>query len=202
MIARAAACTVMRVGFALRVTNAAAIPAHGAFVVVANHTSHLDAPALLAALPPNRAPDTHAVAAYDYFFTRPWLGALATSLVNAVAIERAHGVDALAPVGALLARGHGVIFFPEGTRSMTGELQRFRCGVGALLAGANVVAVPAWIEGASRLWPKGHRCPRPGRLAVRFGAGVSYGHARASTDGWKGVAADLERRVRALRGAA
>ena len=193
---------LVRLLFRLDVKNAEAVPARGGFVVVANHTSHLDAPALLAALPPARAEETHPVAARDYFFTRAWHGALMREFVNVVPVERDQGVEALVPVQALLARGDGVIVFPEGTRSMTGRLQRFRRGVGFLLAGTEYTVVPAWIEGAHRLWPKGSRWPRPGRLVVRFGQPVRYRHEPAVEEGWTRVARDLEQRVRSLGEAA
>ena len=190
--------TLVRLGFRLHVENADAIPSRGAFVVIANHTSHLDAPALLTALPADRAERTHPVAARDYFFARAWHGALVSWFANVVGVERAHGVRALAPVRTLLDRGDGVILFPEGTRSVTGEVQPFRRGVGFLLAGTEYTAVPAWVEGAYRLWPKGGRWPRPGRLVVRFGEPVRYRDEPQAEASWTRVAADLERRVRAL----
>ena len=193
---------IVRLLFRVRVENADLVPSHGAFVVVANHTSHLDAPALMAALPVSRMRETHPVAAGDYFYASAWQGAAVRALVNAVPVDRDRGVQALAPVRTLLARGDGVLLFPEGTRSVTGEVQRFRRGVGFLLAGTDHVAVPAWVGGAFHLWPKGGRWPRPGRLTVRFGEPVRYRHEPPAEEAWARIAGDLERRVRTLGRAA
>ena len=56
-----------------------------------------------------------------------------------------------------------LIMFPEGTRSRSGALGRFRSGVARLVAGTSTPVVPCHLSGAYEAWPKGRLVPRPGR---------------------------------------
>ncbi|THG32428.1 1-acyl-sn-glycerol-3-phosphate acyltransferase [Naasia lichenicola] len=143
----------------------------GAFVVVANHTSHLDAPLIFGALPRRLARYLAAGAAADYFFDVRWRRGLTALFFNAFAVDRSgvgpRGVSAK----SLLRRGIPLIVFPEGTRSRDGSLGTFKPGAAALAAGAEVPCVPVAIIGASIAHPRGSKWPGPGRLPV----GVVFG---------------------------
>jgi 1-acyl-sn-glycerol-3-phosphate acyltransferase len=62
-----------------------------------------------------------------------------------------------------------LIIFPEGTRSRSGELGRFRSGVARLVAGTRTPVVPCHLSGAFEAWPKGRALPRPFPLRLRIG---------------------------------
>lgn len=182
----------------LRIEGAEHLPNEGSFVLVANHTSHLDALCLLAALPFARLPHASTVAAEDYFFqsrARFWIAALT---VNALPFTRGRGSrESLAACAEVLAQpGRALILFPEGTRSRDGKLQPFRSGIGALVAGRGIPVLPCHIAGAHRSWPKGKRWPRPARLRLRVGAPRLYSTLveRAA------IAAELHQAVQELAG--
>jgi 1-acyl-sn-glycerol-3-phosphate acyltransferase len=172
------------------------LPNDRGFVMVANHSSHLDTLCLLAALPLRRLHRAFPAAAADYFFQsfpRVWIAAV---VVNALPFARQMRVrESLSLCSQILETpGNILIMFPEGTRSRTGETQAFKPGVAALLAGRDVPVVPCYVDGAFRAWPKGKRLPRPRKVRLIVGPPRSYA---ASTRG-KAIAADLEKAVNEL----
>ncbi len=172
------------------------LPNDRGFVMVANHSSHLDTLCLLAALPLRRLHRAFPAAAADYFFQsfpRVWIAAV---VVNALPFARQMRVrESLSLCSQILETpGNILIMFPEGTRSRTGETQPFKPGVAALLAGRAVSVVPCYIDGAFRAWPKGRRLPRPRKVRLIVGRPRTYPvNTRA-----KAIAADLEKAVNEL----
>jgi 1-acyl-sn-glycerol-3-phosphate acyltransferase len=167
------------------------------FVLVANHSSHLDSVCLLAALPLRRLHRTFPVAAEDYFFRslpRTWFAAV---LMNALPFGRQVRVrESLALCRRLLAQpGSVLIIFPEGTRSKTGATQPFRPGIGALLAGSEASVLPCYLEGAFRSWPKGRRLPRPGKVRLIIGGARQFREIMEAS----AIAIELREAVEALR---
>jgi 1-acyl-sn-glycerol-3-phosphate acyltransferase len=169
-------------------------------VVVANHCSHLDTACLLAALPLRKLHRTFPAAATDYFFQsipRLWVAAV---VVNALPFARQmHARQSLSVCGQLLADpGTILVIFPEGTRSTTGEIQEFKCGIGALLAGRDVAVVPCFIDGSFRAWPKGRRLPRPGKVRLIVGQPRNYRTRSADKIEIAAIAAELRDAVTEL----
>jgi 1-acyl-sn-glycerol-3-phosphate acyltransferase len=66
-----------------------------------------------------------------------------------------------------------IIMFPEGTRSPTGELQKFKKGAFVLAIQSGVDVVPAAISGSREVMRKGSFRIRPGTIRVRFGEPIS-----------------------------
>ncbi len=141
----------------------------GAAILVANHSSHADTAALLAAIP-GRSKPVFAAAA-DYWFDRPVRRLLVTSLAAAVPVHRdEQGAYAalLAASAEVLARGGIVIVYPEGTRTTTGEVGEFHPGAVRLADDLGVDLVPAAVLGTRDVLPKNGRF-RPAAVEVRFG---------------------------------
>ncbi len=68
--------------------------------------------------------DLVALAAADYFFDTKYKRAYFENFTNCVPLERTGSLrKTLRVAGYYLEQGHNVLIFPEGTRSMSGELQ-------------------------------------------------------------------------------
>jgi 1-acyl-sn-glycerol-3-phosphate acyltransferase len=166
-----------RTSFALAaggLTVTGRLPAGGC-VVVANHSSHADTAALLAALPAGRAPVVAAAA--DHWFGTPVRATVCRTLTGGRPVRRdGGGWEDLLGLARYLRRGRVVVVFPEGTRSRDGDLGRFRSGAFRLAAAAGVPVVPAAVVGTADVLPvAGRVLPRRRPCEVRFGDPVEPG---------------------------
>jgi 1-acyl-sn-glycerol-3-phosphate acyltransferase len=152
------------------------------FVMIANHTSHLDALVLAAALRGEAARAAHALAAGEVFFGSDRGALFAAYAINAFPIWRGRTTRGeIATLRARLVEDRLVyIMFPEGTRSRTGEMGPFQPGLSVLLGGTGVPVVPCRIEGAFAAWPAQRRWPRPGAVRVWIGAPMAETGADAA----------------------
>ncbi|MDX3098467.1 lysophospholipid acyltransferase family protein [Streptomyces sp. ME19-03-3] len=142
-----------------------------AYVVVANHTSHLDTPLIMGALPRRLARYLAVGAAADYFFDVRRRRGLTTLFFNAFPVDRTGRNPRAVSAKALLNRGVPLLIFPEGTRSHDGSLGAFKPGAAALASSARLPVLPVAVIGAHAAHPRGSNWPKPGRLPV----GVVFG---------------------------
>jgi 1-acyl-sn-glycerol-3-phosphate acyltransferase len=176
------------------------LPLDRSFIMVANHTSHLDALCLLSALPIARLHQAFPAAARDYFFVSLPRIAVAAIFINAMPFARqVHMRQSLEICrGLLRRRGNVLILFPEGTRSPDGTMQPFRPGIGSLAAGVDVPVVPCALDGCFDAWPKGAMFPRPRRLRLTIGRPRSYADLPAGRDSTHWIAEDLHQAIQEL----
>ena len=82
-------------------------------------------------------------------------------------IFREEILTAFRAVVKLLKEGHRTVIFPEGTRSLNGEIQQARPGIGMIIAKTLAPVVPVRIFGSFEAWPKGGKIrPRPITVVV------------------------------------
>lgn len=141
------------------------------FVVVANHSSHLDTPLIMGSLPRDKARYLAAGAASDYFFDVGWRRGLTALFFNAFPVDRSGSNPRRISPRGLLDRGVPLLVFPEGTRSRDGKIGRFKPGSASLASSAGAPIVPVALIGCYQAHPRGSRWPKMGRLPV----GVVYG---------------------------
>jgi 1-acyl-sn-glycerol-3-phosphate acyltransferase len=166
------------------------------FIVVANHSSHLDAPLIIGGLPRRLSRYLAAGAAADYFFDVQWRKWLTTLFFNAFAIERNSEGKRGGSSKALLERKVPLLIFPEGGRSKSGQMGRFKPGAAALAIATGAPCLPIALVGASTAMPRGVNWPRRGRLpvAIVFGAPMSP-EPRETADSFSNRLADEVRRL-------
>ncbi|WP_240613178.1 lysophospholipid acyltransferase family protein [Brachybacterium endophyticum] len=163
----------------------------GPFVLVANHTSHLDAPLLAEGLPWAQARFLSTGVAADYWF-RPWYKRLFVRLLfNAYPIDRDGSRKNSGFSRRLLRSGVPILVFPEGGRQKTGVMGEFKPGAAALASGVGIPIIPAALVGGYEAMPKGRSWPKPGRPPV----GVVFGDPMMAHEGESVV--DYMERVRA-----
>ena len=75
---------------------------------------------------------------------------------------------------------------------------KFKPGIGALLAGTRIPAVPCRLQGAHAAWPKGKLVPRPRRIRLVMGPPRIYDAVEPGKPGAEHVAEDLREAIRAL----
>jgi long-chain acyl-CoA synthetase len=106
---------------------------------------------------------------------------------------------------SVLRRGRSMVVFPEGTRSVSGDMAEFLPSLGYLAMRAEVGVLPAHVGGSFEALPKGTAVPRARELTVSFGPFLSREWLVSLTDGlpaqeaWRLVAAFTQRVVENLR---
>ncbi len=181
----------------------------GPVVFAANHQSHMDTPVVMAALPvPWRYRLATAMAKEffkPHFFPGEYgRGAWLTNSLNyylaalffdafPLPQREAGARQTLRYIGEILEDGFSVLIFPEGKRSETGAIDRFRPGIGMIASRLSVPVVPVRIDGLDRVLAPAWRMARPGRVRVAFGPPL-----RLTGDDYETLARQVEDAVRAL----
>jgi 1-acyl-sn-glycerol-3-phosphate acyltransferase len=138
----------------------------GGYVVVANHSSHLDTPLIMGGLPRKLVRYLAAGAAADYFFDIWWRRGLTALFFNAFPVQRTAGGIRSISAKSLLQRDIPLLVFPEGTRSKDGTIGHFKPGAAALASSCDVPCIPVALVGVNLAHPRGTNWPKRGRLPV------------------------------------
>ncbi len=149
-------------------------------VFVANHSSHLDTPAILRALPLKWRQRTAVAAAADYFYKRRAIAHSVALVFNTVPLMRRGGGvggDSTEHVDRLIEERWNLLMFPEGTRSRDGRIGKMRSGAAVIAAQHGVPIVPILVKGTHQAMPPGRNWPRRVRgrrhqVEIHFGAPI------------------------------
>jgi len=148
-----------------------------AYVYMPNHVSLLDSPLMAAYLPQYIS----ALEAKEHF-SWPLYGLLAKKYQN-IPINRKSVPESLKSVGIAkqkLKDGISIIVFPEGSRTMTGELGRFKKLPFHLAQDAGVSIVPVGVSGIFDINHKGTLLLAPGKILMKFGEPIDVEHIKNS----------------------
>lgn len=115
-----------------------------------------------------------------------WIPLMGTALyfLDFLPLNRGNHAKATASLHAAAARVRRgdltLMIAPEGTRSKSGELQRFKLGAFHLAADADAPLVPLALHGTLQLWPRWQKHCNPGAVTVRLLPEQPSGHGDAS----------------------
>jgi 1-acyl-sn-glycerol-3-phosphate acyltransferase len=144
-------------------------------IFAANHSSHMDTPTILLALPRTLRKRTLVVAAADYFYRNKLVGAMVSLAIGTIPLERQRpGAESIQFLQALLADGWNILAFPEGSRSRDGRLYRGKTGIARIALVGHVPVVPVGVRGTFDILPHDRKFPKRAPVVVRFGKPLRF----------------------------
>ncbi len=193
--------------FGMEVLGREFIPSDGSFIIAANHSSHLDSLALMAAA--GGTFDNYALlAAKDYFYEPPSPTLfLLKKLFNLIPFDRnpepSSMLNNINRCQAAIKANKNLIIFPEATRSLDGDLHAFKGGCAMLAWELQIPIIPAYIKGAYECLPKGKMWPRKGKITVSFGLPIVMKNYVSSVSElnyqlYKMITQELEQQIKQL----
>ncbi len=163
---------VLKVFFRLRVEGLQNLPEQRPYIITPNHASYLDAFCIGGALPARCFANLYSIGMQKYF--TGFLGRSFARLAHVIPIDTDMYLNkALQLASYVLRQGKSLLIFPEGGRSFDGELMEFKKGVGILSRELGIPVLPAYIEGAFEVLPRGSAWPKVRTITVRFGEPLS-----------------------------
>jgi 1-acyl-sn-glycerol-3-phosphate acyltransferase len=165
-----------RMIFSMRVIHPERMVESGPLLIAVNHSSFFDPP--LAGICSRRG---------VYYLARktllkwPFFGPLFPAM-NVIPVERdGNDMSALREVIKKVKDGNAVLLFPEGTRSLDGQLQPARAGIGLVIAKTSAPVLPMRIFGAYEAFPKNARRFQPSRITVVIGEPIYFSEEEISS---------------------
>jgi 1-acyl-sn-glycerol-3-phosphate acyltransferase len=157
-------------GLSLEVRQQGDLESGMPYVFMSNHQSLFDIPALIASLPGQAR-----FLAKRSLFRIPVFGwALrAGGFISIDREDRSRAGRSFSAAVARLRAGASAVVFPEGTRSLDGQLLPFQRGGFLLALKSGLPIVPVGIRGSLEVQPKGRRRVRPGRVTVCYGRPIA-----------------------------
>jgi 1-acyl-sn-glycerol-3-phosphate acyltransferase len=167
---------VLRVCFRPWVDGAEHLPAQGGAILASNHLSFSDSIFLPLVVPRK----VTFLAKSDYFTGTGLKGRLTKYFfagVGQVPIDRSGGAAseaALRTARRILAEGHLLGLYPEGTRSPDGRLYRGKTGIARMALEAGVPVLPVAMINTDVVQPTGKLIPNLGRVGIRIGRPLDF----------------------------
>ncbi|MFQ5606233.1 MAG: lysophospholipid acyltransferase family protein [bacterium] len=179
------------------------------FIFCSNHNSHMDTGVLMVSsgLPFKKF---GMMAASDYFFENSKRRLFLGSLMNLIPVNRKPTYRSMVEATAACReftkdRTRNIIIYPEGTRSLTGEIQSFKHGAAMIAAELKLPIVPVYIEGTHESMPKGRSFMKPRRIHATIGKPIhpekfkGAGNNGKPLSGYRLLTTELEKTILKLK---
>jgi len=159
-------------GAKVKVVGGERVERSRSYVIVSNHLSYMDTPALLWHLPVN-----FRFMAKRGLFEVPFIGVH----ISVPQDDPRAALKVLSHAGqALKQRGLSVLVFPEGGRSPNGELREFKDGAAYLAIKGGVPLLPVCLIGMREVLPMHSVHLRPGKVTLRIGEPIDVSGMKSS----------------------
>lgn len=170
---------VVLIGLGLNLINRKGLPKDGPAILAANHTSHLDTLVLMSLYPLSQLHRVRPVAAADYFLKNKWIAWFSIHCLDIIPIERESRTprdELLKGCYDALAKEQIIVFFPEGTRSLSEEREfKLKRGIHHLIQQyPNTKVIPIILHGLGKSLPKGEALLVPFNCDVIVGDVIAY----------------------------
>jgi 1-acyl-sn-glycerol-3-phosphate acyltransferase len=159
---RLAAYAISRLYFRIEFHGVERVPAEGPTIIAPNHASYIDP--IWVSLPITRP---LRYMAWDKMFAVPLVGFLMRAF-GAFPVKETGSRTALRLSLEQLKKGGGLVIFPEGGRTRTGDILPFKPGFVRLALDTGACIVPVTIIGAYRAYSPWHKFPRPHKVKVIY----------------------------------
>ena len=149
---------LFRIAFRLTFTGIENLPKNCPYLIASNHLSFFDPFILLSVLPRSVFEQLYVLGWEPYFRSpfRMWIARVGH--VIPVGPETPI-ISVLRASAALLRTDKSLLMFPEGERSIDGQLLPFKKGIGVLACELKVPIIPVKIEGSYQAWPPDSHMP-------------------------------------------
>jgi 1-acyl-sn-glycerol-3-phosphate acyltransferase len=145
----------------------------GPAIFIGNHTSHMDSMVMLYSMPRHYRTRVYFGSAADRWYLKGRKGIKKqgwwNSVLGSFPVHRSGGSATLDYPKWLIDEGFSIAIFPEGTRSGSGKLGKFRHGVSILALAKDVPVVPMYFSGLAAIRPKGSKELRPAPAITMLG---------------------------------
>lgn len=163
-------CKLMVYMFGCKIKVRGEFPNNESFVIMANHASFLD----VFAIPTVFKGKFSAVAA-SFNFKIP-IYAVFLKYLRIVSINRSNREEAIAGIREaekVLKDGYHIVVLPEGTRTLTGDLGKFKKGGFHLAKNTNAKILPVITKGLFQFKPKNRWTLKPGVINITIGTPIN-----------------------------
>ena len=153
------------------------LPKAKPFIIAPNHSSYMEHLMISCIAIPYINKKLYFIAKKEHFegisqksWHRIWI-----RYVGYIPIDRSKGGEkALKTAVSYLKKGEVIVVYPEGTRTLTGKIQKGKTGVARLALWAKVPVVPLGIRGTFEILPKGNIVPKLKKAAFKFGKPMHF----------------------------